>query len=75
MTVHKTALAVDSEEITMRALAACFPKAGRFDHDDPALVRAMSGVLANTLKNGAKKELARLGRQSDGRRCRCFRAG
>lgn len=38
--------------MTTRALAVACLGARGFYHDDPVLVRAMVGVLSNTLKNG-----------------------
>ena len=56
----KAALAEAPAGMTTRALAVACLAARGFDGDDPVLVRAMVGVLSNTLKKAVRRgELAR----------------
>lgn len=55
-----------SEGMTTRELAVACLAAREFDHEDPVLVRAMVGVLSNTLKKAVRR--GELAKSSDNQR-------
>ena len=55
LSICKAALSVEPDGLTTRQLAVCCLAAREFDHEDPVLVRAMVGVLSNTLKKAVRR--------------------
>jgi hypothetical protein len=64
--ICKTALAAKPAGMTTRELAVACLAAREFDYEDPVLVRAMTGLLSNTLKKAVRRsEVARIGANED----------
>ena len=55
LAICKTALSAEPDGLTTRELAVACLAARTFDHE-PVLVRAMVGVLSNTLKKAVRRE-------------------
>lgn len=52
----REALAGSPDGLSTRDLAVACLRARDFDHDDPVLVRAMVGLLSNTLKKAVRRK-------------------
>ena len=71
--ICKAALSAEPDGMTTRELAVACLAAREFDHEDPVLVRAMVGVLSNTLKKAVRRrEVVTL--KQDGRSTRWGRS-
>lgn len=53
--ICRAALSVEPDGMTTRDLAVACLAAREFDHEDPVLVRAMVGLISNTLKKAVRR--------------------
>lgn len=67
LSICRSALAAQPSGVTTRELGVACLAAREFDHEDPVLLRAMVGLLSNTLKKAVRRgELVKVG--DDGRK-------